>query len=111
MWVSVASLDDPAGPQFDPGTVDPVVREFLLFDVFDALSIIPMFDVRVVCVKEFSGWSAGLDELMGRIAGRFRRVESRQQELHEHECSPINGRAHRLRGHENPPVRARRSSR
>lgn len=30
-------------------------------------------------VEEFSGWSTGLDELMGRIAGRFRRVEPRRR--------------------------------
>jgi SRSO17 transposase len=32
-----------------------------------------------VTVEDLSGWSAGLDDLMARIAGRFRRVEPRRR--------------------------------
>jgi len=32
-----------------------------------------------VTVEDLSGWAAGLDDLMARIAGRFRRVEPRRR--------------------------------
>jgi SRSO17 transposase len=33
----------------------------------------------LVAVEDLSGWAAGLDDLMARIAGRFRRVEPRRR--------------------------------
>jgi hypothetical protein len=38
-----------------------------------------LWTAALVTVEDLSGWSAGLDDLMARIAGRFRRVEPRRR--------------------------------